>query len=238
VWVEPACACLWWVRLAHVPELWPQLRRDEQRGPLPRRRCTGRECAACTAAASECGARCAARRPPNEARARADARAADAAHGRARRRRVRARQARGGHRAVEGEQSRCFYCAKCGRRVRCDTRSCCAAARRVLSRVPRPCRDSALPSAKLKPTLASPFAKPGEGKTPFSSQYSAVRGPGAAARAARACAALLCVHGACRGPRPGRVRGRPLFACGSRADLDSNAAPRRAASRAASTTAA
>ena len=32
---------------------------------------------------------------------------------------------------------------------------------------------SALPSAKLKPALASPFAKPGEGKTAFSAQYAA-----------------------------------------------------------------
>ena len=35
------------------------------------------------------------------------------------------------------------------------------------------CRRSALPSAKLKPALASPFAKPGDGKTSFSAQYAA-----------------------------------------------------------------
>lgn len=33
----------------------------------------------------------------------------------------------------------------------------------------------ALPSAKLKPTLASPFAKPADAKTAFAAQYAAVR---------------------------------------------------------------
>lgn len=58
----------------------------------------------------------------------------------------------------------------------------------------------ALPSAKLKPTLASPFAKPADAKTPFAAQYAAVRARETTHAATLRCP-LLCARGSRRGAR-------------------------------------